>query len=118
MLTVFESDRQFQLWRAVVGHSQLLLRSTKTEEHPTRIDVLFKPVQGMKLRTLLDGLRIREADPHEANDIARETGEECGDEFKCFVIESRGFRGFVVATVMTTAEDAGEYSDPSQLLVG
>jgi hypothetical protein len=55
MAVMFESNRPFQVWRAVVGHSQLLLRSTKSDAENTRVDVLFKPVRAMKLRTLLDG---------------------------------------------------------------
>jgi hypothetical protein len=118
MTVMFESDRPFQLWRAVVGHRQLLLRSTKSETERTRIDVLFKPVRAMKIRTLLDGLRVREAEPHEVAEIAREAAEEIEGELKVFVIESGSFTGYVVASAMTTAEDDGEYSDPSPLLVG
>ena len=116
-MTLFESERDFQLWRAVVGHSQLLLRSTKSETESTRIDVLFKPVRAMKLLTMLRRLRVREADAGEAIEIARETGEEKDDEGRIFIVESGPFTGFVVAGVMATHEDDGEYGDPSAILV-
>jgi hypothetical protein len=88
---MFQSDRSFQLWRAVVGHSQLLLRSTKTEANPTRIEILFKPVRAMKIRTVLEGIRVREARPAEAQEIAREIAETDGSESTFFVIESGDF---------------------------
>jgi hypothetical protein len=49
-------DRLFQMWLFTVGMTRLLLRSTKSEEHPTRIDVLFQGVQFIGLPTRLDGL--------------------------------------------------------------
>lgn len=112
----FESQRSFRLWRAVVGHHQLLLRSTRTETERTRIDVLFKPVRAVKLRTHMNGLRIREADEKEAGRIARDAGEDRIGASVVFVIESGAFQGYVVASVMATAEDDGGYSDPSSLL--
>jgi hypothetical protein len=114
---LFESERDFQLWRAVVGHSQLLFRSTKTESEPTRIDVLFKPVAALKLPTLLHGLRIRNADAGEADEIRREVDQAPTQDSKVFILESGAFEGYVVAGICVTHEDNGEYSDPSALLV-
>jgi len=117
MTTLFESRRTFQLWRAVVGHNQLLLRSTKSESEPTRIEILFKPVRALELRTVLDGLRIRLANPDEAEQIAIKSGDP-GNWATFFVLESDTWSGYVVAETMVSAEDDGEYSDPSSLLVG
>ncbi len=38
-------DRRFQLWAYTVSHGSLLLRSTKTDDEPTRVDVLFRNVK-------------------------------------------------------------------------
>ncbi len=100
-----------------MGHGQLLLRSVKTDTEPTRIDILFKAVRAMKLRTTLEGLRVQDADAHEGEAIARETGEPPKSDLRFFVIESRGFRGYVVASAMATVEDEGDYNDPSQFPV-
>lgn len=54
----FESERPFQMWRYSVGHSMLLLRSTKDEQHDTRVDVLFKRVERLDLPTVCQGLTI------------------------------------------------------------
>ena len=64
------TNRYFQLWRYSVSHSSLLLRSVKLDtsddaelaamghtiyEHPSRIDILFKGVDGLHLvDTFLD----------------------------------------------------------------
>jgi len=116
-MILFESSRSFQLWRAVVGHNQVLLRSTKTDNDPTRIDILFKPVRALKLRTDMDGLRIREASHEEVDQIALESGERAGTA-TFFILESAGLSGYIVADLMVTAEDEGEYLDPGQLLIG
>jgi hypothetical protein len=116
-VVLFESTRDFQVWRAVVGHSQLLLRSTKTDASPTRIDVLFKPVVAVKLRTVLTGLLVREATSDEADEIIRDAAETRRSDSKVFVIESGNFRGYAIAGVLLTAEDEGEYFERSQLLV-
>jgi hypothetical protein len=51
--------RTFQVWFYTVGMRRLILRSTKDEQHPTRIDVLLQGVTHLKLPTLLVGLSIR-----------------------------------------------------------
>jgi len=58
---IINSEREFQIWKYTVGHSQLLLRSTKAPNLPTRIDVLFKGVSEFHLPTALSGLSVQEA---------------------------------------------------------
>jgi len=91
----FASDRRFQLWAYKVGHAQLLLRSVKGDGHQTRLDVLFKNVHRVELPTLMQGLVIAER-PDGGYDVS-------GD----------GWSGQVQAGTCVTAEDAGEYFDPS-----
>lgn len=116
---LFESSRCFQLWQAGVGHRHLLLRSPKGDADTTRVDVLFKPVDALKLRTVLSGLRILEADPDEAVLIDVEVGQVDPStptfirDSKVFIIESGAFRGYVIAGVMATHEDDLEYHEPS-----
>ena len=52
------SNRQFQIWSYKVSHAQLLLRSTKSKNDPTRIDLLFKNVAIINMPTLLNGVRM------------------------------------------------------------
>lgn len=90
----YESDRRFQLWRYQVGHSQLLLRSVKATDHPSRIDVLFKVVEAIQLPTAFVGLTIRQ------------------DGGK-YLLEGHDWCGGIAAGACFVAEDDGEYFDPS-----
>jgi hypothetical protein len=65
---LFESPRRFQLWAQTVSHGQLLFRSPRSSHHPTRVEVLFKPVGAQKVRADYDGLIIRCAANAEAAD--------------------------------------------------
>ena len=116
MRALIESLRTFQLWRYVVGHGQLLLRSNPTSGQGTRVEVLFKDVRAIKLPTLIDGLVVREPSEREAMVISEETGELESHDCKFFVVDAGQVHGYVVAGFMTTNEDDGNYADPSALL--
>jgi hypothetical protein len=112
MSALFESERHFRLWWARVGHGLLLLRSTKSDERSTRIDVLFKPVSVVKLRTSLDGLLVWRASAEEVTEIEREVGPTDPRE-TTFLVKAGEFRGYVVAASCAWHEDDGEHDDPS-----
>ena len=107
--------RRFQVWSYTVSHTQLLLRSTKTEEAPTRIDVLFKDAVSINIPMLIDDLRV---------DVLRESAvPDCinmgSHELSGRTIYSvRGVNcdGYVVAGYFGYVEDEGEYYEPSSLL--
>lgn len=108
-------ERTFQLWAYSVGMGRLLLRSTKTGTFPTRIDVLFQNVKAMQVpATVFEGLVVTEADEELAARIESETGLLRGDD-RFFCLESAHRVGYVVAGVMVSQEDAGEFFDPSPL---
>jgi hypothetical protein len=93
---------------------RLLLRSTKTEEFPTRVDILFQNVKLVHLATTIHGLVVRSPDDNEQERIIRDTGLIQDDENRFFVIDGL-HPGFVVAGVFVTREDKGEYYDSSEL---
>jgi hypothetical protein len=74
---VFRSERSFAVWAYTVSHSQLLLR-TRTAGGQPRIDVLFKPVEAMKIRTDFDGLVIRCATPAGRTGSCARLDTKCG----------------------------------------
>ena len=111
---IIGSDRQFQIWKYNVGHSQLLLRSVKSPDHPSRIDVLFKGVSQFHLPTVLNGLFLAEAadiKPPELLSLRESAARE--KQLKVFSVRGVDFVGYVSALVVFTHEDEGEYYDPS-----
>jgi hypothetical protein len=119
MIIKFSSKRQFQVWAYTVSHGQLLLRSTKTEEMPTRIDILFKPVSFMELPTLFHGITVCEVESGDADGIL---GRIQASEYhiiykhqKVYKLSSGDVVAYVVASAFVVHEDDGEYYDRSAL---
>ncbi len=109
-VTKFSSDRTFQLWAYTVSHAQLLLRSTKTDRHPTRIEVLFKNVRYVALPTRMEGVTLQHC---EAAEVPFELSGLSPDGGPWFQVGSRGVTGYVAAAVAFVSEDELEYHDPS-----
>jgi len=111
---VFNSRRSFQIWKYTVGHSQLLLRSTKSPDFPTRIDVFFKGVKEIHLPTSFTGLSITEASQADIQKLCiLQTHPSMGSDLKYLQIQGVGFLGYVMALIVVWHEDSGEYDEPS-----
>lgn len=111
--TIVSSDRLFQMWKYTVSHQQLLLRSTKSPDFPTRIDVFFKGVEQFHLPTILEGLFIREATEAEIGSLCSLREASFPKNVKVFVVRGRGYVGYIAASLTVFHEDQGEYNDPS-----
>jgi hypothetical protein len=61
-ISSFKSDRKFSVFSYETSHGILLLRSGKTNEHHTRIDVLVRDVRAMEIRSWFEGFEITEED--------------------------------------------------------
>jgi hypothetical protein len=70
--TIFESSRWFSLWAYTISHGQLLFRSRNVGG--SRIDVVFKPVEALKVRRDYDGLVIRCASEDERRRVLTDLG--------------------------------------------
>jgi len=111
-------DRHFQVWAYSVSMGRLLLRSTKSENFTTRIDVYFQNVTAMNLRTSMDGLVVTLAEREAAVRISDESGLLPDDSTKFFDIECGRRKGFVVASLTVETEDEGEYYEPNRFWPG
>ncbi len=110
---IIGSDRQFQIWKYTVGHRQLLLRSVKSADSPTRVDVLFKGVSQFQLPTVLKGLFVAEGAGDEVGELfSLRRSEAEKKDLKTFAVRGTDFKGYVVALLVFTREDQGEYYDP------
>jgi hypothetical protein len=108
-------DRVFQLWAYTVSMGRLLLRSTKSDQFGTRVDVLFQNVQALQLPSLLSGLVVSAADAAVSENITRNTGLLPDHEHRFFSVVGSNFNGYVVAGVVVSCEDDREYFEPSDV---
>ena len=107
-------SRHFQIWNYTVSHSELLLRSTKSAEFPTRIDVLFKGVKEFHLPTSFGGLSITVASEAEVQKLCSlRQPLSFSKDVKVFKVQGDDFMGYVAALIVVCHEDEGEYNDPS-----
>ena len=112
--TILDFSRRFQIWEYTVGHSQLLLRSTKTLETASRIDVLFKNVAEIHLPTILDGLIVSELTDTGASEMPLLVPERLKTR-TVFVARTTNGTGYVIAGATFWHEDDGclLYTSPS-----
>jgi hypothetical protein len=110
---IFRSERDFAVWAFTVSHSQLLLRTRATDRQP-RIDILFKPVKAMKLRTEYKGLVIRCGTAAERDPILASSGL-AGRTLRVLIVETAEGSGYVVTGAIGWREDGGQDHDPSTL---
>lgn len=106
-------NRKFQIWEYSVGHSQLLLRSTKTQENDIRIDILCKGVGYIKLPTTFKGLLIEEADVPLHEEIIRNIGYTPDNTHIILRLSGSKYVGYIDCLSVFVEEDKGEYNDPS-----
>ena len=103
----------FQLWAYTVGHGRLLLRSTKSTDRQTQIDILFKDVAAVHLPATLRNPTIS------AEQATRGKLEELGfaeapsDGRTLYTIEADAVSGYVLARNMVSDETDREYYEPS-----
>jgi len=107
-------DRSFSVWRYEVGHGQLLLRSPKADQLPTRVDVGFKNVGYIQLPMLMDTLAIRVGSLDDLPEDVRKVLDLQHQEV--YVLNAGGVKGLVVAGYGAWREDDGEYNDLSLVL--
>jgi hypothetical protein len=111
---IINSKRFFQLWSYSVSHSELLFRSTKSTENPTRIDVLFKGVKEVHLPTTSMGLSITEASDADIRRLCTSRqSPSFGKDLKVFTVQGSDFVGYIAALIALCHEDEGEYHEPS-----
>jgi hypothetical protein len=104
-------ERRFQIWAYSVSHSQLLLRSKKSTGHPTRVDIAFRGVVGMKLPWILESIRIETSTLEAIGDSAIQSLDLFDKDL--FACSAGSFSGWVVASAISMAEDEEEFDVPS-----
>ncbi|MDQ0473501.1 hypothetical protein [Labrys wisconsinensis] len=117
MNTIFQSDRDFFVVSYDASHGLLLLRSAKTNEIPTRIDVLFNDVRAMEIRCFINnGLKIGIEDRKYLFNFQSNPLEMVEFSLKIYSLLGHGWKGFVIGNIFTTTEDTGHALERSSLL--
>ena len=98
--------RPFRLWSFAVTHSTLLLRSNIAPGLETRVDVLFKEVRFVLLKSHYSRLEIEPAAESESQRLAEEMLVDLAGRF-VFTLGRAGTEnwGLVVAGSLFVAED-------------
>ena len=113
---IFQSDRAFVIFSYTLSHGLLLLRSGKTSELLTRVDILFHDVRAMEMRCWFDGLTIEERDPSFLSEFGSSPADLMEEGNKVYSVRGRDWRGFIVGGIVSFEEDDGEFVAPSGLL--
>ena len=113
MALLITSQRFFQVWGYTVSHSELLLRSVKSDEFSTRIDVFFKGVKELHLPASFNGLSLETYEEGLQYPSILQGTASLAHGRKVYVAKGNGFVGYIVALQAWIHEDQGEYYDPS-----
>jgi hypothetical protein len=109
----FASDRKFSVFNYLIGHGLLLLRSGKTDEHPTRIDILITDVRAMEIRSWFTGIEIAGADEQYLAGFQSNPVEMVEIGHRIYALNGNGWRGFVVGGACFVHEDELDFMAPS-----
>lgn len=98
-VVIFRSDRRFSMEAYSASHGQLLLRSNPADdEDDTTIDLLFKPVEAVKIRDGYAGLVVRCATVAETDAIVGSSpGVHTDHGYRVFILESEGRSDYVIS---------------------
>ena len=112
-------DRRFQVWLYSPSMSRLALRSfpDSTRDELGSIEVMFQGVEAMQLRTVRDGLVLRDATDAEAEAIGESVGGRPLSAKRRFVVLGERLRdGWVVCAWLAVAENDLDYSYMPELV--
>jgi hypothetical protein len=99
-----------------ISHGPLLLRSGKTDEHHTRIDVLILDVRAMEIRSWFEGFEITEVDRDYLRNFRSNPIEMMQIGLSVYALSGKGWQGFIVGGNLCVHEDEADFTAPSALL--
>jgi len=98
MQIVFQSNRKFKLWKYLVSHGQLLLRSNPESLGASRCEVIFRHVASLQLETDFEGLTIKEVSESELSATSSSVHiPERSAGAKVYLLSTLTSNGYVVA---------------------
>jgi hypothetical protein len=79
----------FKVLDYLLTHKQLLIRSLKTGQRDYNIDIVFKPVDGMLMKTTIEGIEIDHVDAAIEEPAVKAIGFSLKQQQKVFVITDK-----------------------------
>jgi hypothetical protein len=109
---LFVSDRRFRLWDYNVSHNQMLIRSPKSVDVGTNVDIVMWGIEYIDIITTLDGLTMAIASLEERRRAEQSLGKDLeSSQALCFI--SGGTRFIVVAAGFKVLENDLDIFDSS-----
>lgn len=115
MNEIFKSDRYFTLYDIVVSHGQLLLRSQKTDELTSNIDIIFFDTTFIQSFSRLKGVQIKRLKNDDMSIINYSTVNKylSYDNNYLFEIESNGEKYYIAASFVRVFDNQLDFSESS-----
>jgi hypothetical protein len=114
---VFEWQREFALWGYSGSHNVMLFRSAKSDPDQdgptTRIDLVFKPVQALSVRTRYQSLTVRVATAERTDQVLGPLRGAWPEQCVLELVGEDGISDHIVCTAVGCHEDDGENWEPS-----
>jgi hypothetical protein len=108
----FDSDRRFRLWDYNVSHNQLLIRSPKSVDLGTNVDIVMWGIEYIDVITALNGVTMATASLEERRRAEQFLGKGLeSSQVLCFI--SGGSRFIVVAAGFKVLENDLDIFDSS-----
>ncbi len=105
----FSSDRRFRLWEYNVSHDQLLIRSPRSSELDTNIDLVFWNVHYFAIPTWFDGIVLDHATLKEI----QSTSSATRPTHDVFSLACAGSRHIIIAGGFKVLRNKLDISDSS-----
>jgi len=117
MALPLEFNRRFSIHLYWVSHGLLLLRSGKSGQHSTRVDILFSDVRWMAVPVWFEGIRIEQGELSEIPLSLTAKIKEEAHFMTVFKVVSQGVTHWVLAGKnVQVSEDDKNYGADSSLL--
>jgi hypothetical protein len=115
MNDIYKSDRYFTLYDIVVSHGQLLLRSQKTDELTSNIDIIFFDTTFIQSFSRLKGVKIKRVKNDDVSIINYGTVKKylSYDNNYLFEIESNDEKYYIAASFVRVFENELEFNETS-----
>lgn len=107
-MNLYFKDRTFKLWKYSVSFSTLLMRSPKTSDSLTNIDLIFYGVKLIKMPSIFKCHCLTSLSFSQDATILKEVGSETPKE-EVFILKSDSESYYIIASFFNIEENEKEF---------